>query len=152
MPVKETKRRSLPLTKAVLDITVGVHADDGAQGHSEGMSVADIASIHEFGAPAAGIPMRSFIRGWWDESSDFIRDTLKRELTAAAQGKRTVDQALERAALIFEGAVKQRIARNIPPPLAPATIARKGSSVALIDTGQLRAAIRGRVKAKDSGG
>lgn len=149
MTVKETKRKPLPLTKSLLEISVGIHTDDGAQGHSEGLSVADIGGFHEFGT--ATVPMRSFIRGWWDESSEFIRETLKRELTAAAQGKRTVDQALERAALIFEGAVKQRIARNIPPPLAPATIARKGSSVALIDTGALRNAIRGRVKANSGG-
>jgi hypothetical protein len=150
MSVKETKRKPLPLTKALLDITVGIHTDDGAQGHSEGLSIADIGTFHEFGT--ATVPMRSFIRGWYDENPEFIRATLKRELTAAAQGKRTVDQALERAALIFEGAVKQRIARNIPPPLAPATVARKGSSVALIDTGQLRNAIRGRVKGSDGNG
>lgn len=150
MPIKDSGRKPLPLTKALLDITVGVHADDGAQGHSEGLSVADIAAFHEYGTQT--VPMRSYIRAWYDENPEFIRTTLKRELTEAAAGKRTVDQAMERAALIFEGSVKQRIARNIPPPLAPSTVARKGSSVALIDTGQLRNAIRGRVKAKDSGG
>lgn len=145
MPVRDSGRKPLPLTKALLDITVGVHTDDGAAGHGDGLTVADIATFHEFGTQT--VPMRSFIRGWYDENPEFIRDTLKRELTAVASGKRTLDQALARAALIFEGSVKQRIASNIPPPLAPATIARKGSSVALIDTGQLRNAIRGRVKA-----
>lgn len=151
MSVKET-RRPLPLTKALLDITVGVHTNEGAQGHSEGMSVADIATIHEFGAPAAGVPMRSFIREWYDSNPEQIRAILKEELTAAAAGKRTVDQALERAALRFEASVKARIRAHIPPPLKPATIARKGSSTPLIDRGILLNAIRGRVKAKDSGG
>lgn len=145
MTVKETRRKPLPFTKALLDITVGVHASEASGTHSEGVSVGDIATWHEFGTQT--VPMRSFVRAWYDERTEFIRATLKAELTAAAQGKRTVEQAMERAALIFEGDVKKRIANRIPPPLAPATIARKGSSVPLIDTGALRNAIRGLVKA-----
>lgn len=128
-------------------ITVGVHADDGAQGHTEGMSVADIGSIHEFGAPAAGIPARSFIRGWYDEKQDEIQAILRTELGQVVAGKRPLAQALERSALRLEGSVKERIRQHIPPPLAPATIARKGSSTPLVDRGQLRNAIRGRVSA-----
>ena len=39
-----------------------------------------------------------------------------------------------------------KIASNIPPALAPETIERKGSSVALIDTGQLRSSITWQVE------
>jgi hypothetical protein len=135
------------LTATFKGITVGVHADDGAQGHTEGQSVADIASIHEFGAPQANVPQRSFVRAWFDEASASgeLMTTLKAELASVVEGKRTLKQALERSALRFEGSVKERIRRHIPPPLKPATIKRKGSSTPLIDRGVLRNSVRGRV-------
>jgi hypothetical protein len=129
-------------------ITIGVHADDGGAAHNggEGLTVADVGTFHEFGTRT--IPQRSFIRAWFDENQEFIRDTLRKQFAPVAQGKRTADVAAERCALAFEGAVKQRIARGIPPPLAPATIAAKKSSKPLVDTGQLRAAVRGRAEVK----
>lgn len=143
--VKETRRAALPIPKQI-EITVGVHGDDGAASHGEGLTVAAVATFHEFGTRT--VPMRSFIRAWFDENQTFIRDTLQKQFAPVAAGTRTAAIAAERCALAFEGAVKQRISRNIPPPLAASTIARKGSSVALIDKGQLRAAVRGAAKVK----
>ena len=145
MPVREVNRSALP-KRTKIEVTIGIHAAEAGSSHGDGMTIGDIGSIHEFGAPSAGIPQRSFIRGWYDERQAFIADTLRTQLRAVIAGKRPIEQAAERIALAFEGDVKRRIAQNIPPPLAPATIARKGSSVALIDTGQLRNAIRGQVK------
>lgn len=155
MPVKERGGKGAKALvgriaglRSGLSVTVGVHSDDANHTHGstgELLTVGDIATIHEFGAPAANIPQRSFIRGWYDESQAEIRAVLKTELAAVVSGKRTVAQAFERAALRFEGSVKERIRRHIPPPLKPATIARKGSSTPLIDSGQLRNAIRARV-------
>ena len=141
------KAPALP-SRASVEITVGVHADDAGNTHAggEGLTVGDIGSIHEFGAPAANIPQRSFVRAWFDERQDFIASTLRTQFQAVIAGKRPIEQATERVALAFEGDVKQRILSNIPPPLKPATIKRKGSSLALVDTGQLRAAIRAVVK------
>ena len=151
MTVSERPRRTPPaIPDREIEITLGVHSDDAAHTHGsgEGLTVGDIASIHEFGAPAANIPQRSFIRAWVDEAtaSGYIAKTLSTQMAAVVSGKRPLEQACERIALAFEGAVKQRITTNIPPPLAPATIKRKGSSVSLIDSGQLRNSIRGRVK------
>jgi hypothetical protein len=150
-------------------ITVGVHGDDGADTHTGGgsfaedgavegsgsLTVAQVAAFHEFGVPPfqlpsgavhPGIPQRSFIRGWFDESQPFIAETLRSQMKLVVAGKLTTEKAMARIALAFEGSVKQRIARGIPPPLSPVTIAMKGSSKALIDKGQLRAAVRGRAK------
>jgi hypothetical protein len=149
-----------------ITITVGVHglegqdahaggsfASDGAFEASSALTVADVARFHEFGvspfqlpsgAVHPGIPQRSFIRAWFDESQDFIRETLRSEMTQVVAGKLTAEKASARIALAFEGSVKQRIARGIAPPLSPVTIAAKGSSKPLIDKGQLRAAVRGK--------
>lgn len=146
MTVKDTGPAWPQLPEGNVTITVGVHSDDAdhTHGSGEGLTVGDIATFHEMGT--ATVPQRSFIRGWFDTRQDFISKTLTSRIRAAAKGHLTSEQALEQIALAFEGDVKRRITENIPPPLAPATIKRKGSSVALIDTGQLRSSIRGRVK------
>jgi hypothetical protein len=66
-------------------------------------------------------------------------------MALVAQGKLTADKAAERVALACEGSMKKRISRGVPPPNAAETIRRKGSSKPLINTGQLRNAIRGKV-------
>lgn len=147
MPVREVKRSApVPLPKDPVEISIGVHSDDAQHTHGsgDGTTIGDIATWMEFGTQT--VPARSFIRGWFDERGDFIAKTIRTQMAAVVSGKRTLDQALARLELAFEGDVKQRIRRNIPPPLKPATVARKGSSVALIDTGQLVNSIRARVE------
>lgn len=127
-----------------MTITVGVHSDDADHTHAggEGLTVGDIATFHEFGTQT--VPQRSFIRAWFDEGQAEHQQVIREELEAATKGA-SLPQALERIALRLEGSVKDRIRQHIPPPLAPATVKRKGSSTPLIDTGQLRNAIRARV-------
>ena len=71
---------------------------------------------------------------------------LRTQAAAVLAGKRTEEQAAARLELAFEADVKQRIRSHIPPPLKPATIDRKGSSLALVDTSQLLNSIRAVVK------
>lgn len=144
MSVTEKRRAAAPLPKGPIEITVGVHAAEGGNTHSEGLTVGDIGTFHEFGTQT--VPQRSFVRGWFDERQDFIASTLRTQLAAVVAGKRPIEQAAERVALAVEGDMKQRILENIPPPLSPVTVKRKGSSLALVDTGQLRNAIRAIVK------
>ncbi len=146
MAVTEKRRAATVLPKSSVEITVGVHSGDAnhTHGSGEGTTVGDIATWMEFGT--SSVPARSYLRGWFDERQDFIAKTLRAQFQAVVEGRRPPEQAAERVALAFEGDVKQRILENIPPPLAPATVKRKGSSVALIDTGQLRNAIRAIVR------
>lgn len=142
-----TERGKPPaLPKGSVTITVGVHSDDAnhTHGSGEGLTIGDIATFHEFGTQT--VPQRSFVRGWFDERQEFIASTLRAQLKAVVDGKRPIEQAAERVALAFEGDAKQRILENIPPPLSPVTVKRKGSSLALVDRGQLRNAIRAIVR------
>ena len=140
------KGRAPTLPRGRAEITVGVHSGDAAHTHGdgEGLTIGDIATFHEFGTQT--VPQRSFIRSWFDERQEFITGTIRGQFQQVLDGKRTLEQASERVALALEGDVKQRILTNIPPPLKPATIARKGSSLALVDRGILRNAIRAIVK------
>jgi hypothetical protein len=118
-------------------ISVGIHEADGGHEH-EGLSVVALAAIHEFGI---GVPERSFIRAWFDENEERAKEALRRLLVSVIEGKRKPDQALELFALWAVGEIQARIARGIAPALAESTIEAKGSSVPLIDTGQLRSSI-----------
>lgn len=166
MTVREKKRRPVEAPGRIT-ITVGIHADAGAQPHQvandiapvvandidRALTVAEVGTFHEFGVGPfrmrggglhPGIPQRSFIRGWFDEQQSFIVATLQSQLALVIAGKVTAEKAGARIALAFEGSMKQRISRGIPPPNAPRTIAEKGSSKPLIHRGQLRNAIRAR--------
>lgn len=124
-------------------ITVGVHAAEGAQTYPDGTTVADVASWNHFGTEH--IPARPFVTGWFDANQGEIR----KQMTAA--GERILYgllpmTAFQQLALWAEGRVKAFLAQGVPPPDATATAKRKGSSTPLINTGQLRASIRGVVE------
>jgi len=151
--VKDTDRGFKALQKRLKDvqngdgwkITVGVHDSAGIhKGTSQ--SVADIALIHEFGAPAAGIPARSFLGAWFDEHGAELFKKTAPDLVKYIKGTMAKAQVLARAGSRAVAGIQSRMARGIAPPLKQATIDRKGSSVPLIDTGQLRTSITWTVK------
>lgn len=112
------------------------------------LTIAEIATVHEFGAPEAGIPERSMLR-----ANDFKNRKLYRQLinTMTKQifkGDLKPLQVLELLGLKIVTDVKNRIREGIKPDLKPATIKRKGSSKPLIDTGQLINSVSHQVKKK----
>jgi len=129
------RERMKDANRAVL---VGVPA---GKSEPDGTSLALIAAVHEFGSPENNIPERSFIR------AGILRGRPKFERLNAANlrlvvlGKKTVEQAIEQLGVVASGEVKREFTVGTFEPLKPATIARKGSSKPLIDTGNLRQAI-----------
>ena len=108
------------------------------------LTVGEIAEIHEYGL--GNSPERSFIRAWVDEDPGKIRTAMTRLLESVIKGSRTKEQAMNLFGQWAVGQMQKRIAAGISPPLSRVTILRKGSSVPLIDTGQLRASITYRVR------
>lgn len=127
-------------------IEIGIFAADGAQEYAgkttRGLSVLQVGVFNEFGL---GVPERSFIRGYFDENQQALQALAANLMRTVIDGKRTRDQALEVLGLRMVAEIQARIARGISPPNAPETIARKGSSTPLIDTGQLRSSISYRI-------
>jgi hypothetical protein len=117
-----------------------VQGQKGAEKHKSGggLSVAEIAELHEFGL---GVPERSWLRDWFDSKESAINEDLRKVGRGILLGRFTREQGLEILGVKYVGEIQARIATNIPPALADSTIKRKGSSVALIDTGQFRSAI-----------
>jgi len=115
----------------------------GNKRHVGGISMAELAAIHEFGAPNAGIPARPFLVPTFQlKRSELVAFTekLARKLLNESID---IEQALGLLGAWAAAAVKKTItSQMVTPRLADSaagrrTIARKGSSVTLVDTGQL---------------
>lgn len=146
--ISDTDRGAKRLAKLLADgaLSVGVLGGDAGKDHDggEGLTVGEIAEIHEFGLGSA--PRRSFLAGWVDEKKDEIVNVIVRGSRALAARKvRSMPALLEQIGGWAVGSIQERISNGIEPPNAPETIKRKGSSVPLIAKGQLRASISYRV-------
>lgn len=137
------RERLRALSQSKRRVRVGVLVDAPKQGEaSASTSLMDVALAHEFGAPQAGIPQRSFIRAGVDERRVEI-DRLVRVLAVrVAKGQSAEEQALDLLGAKVAAWCQARIVAGIAPPLAESTLARKGGKTTpLILTGQLKSSI-----------
>lgn len=127
-------------------VTVGIHEQEGSELHegSDDLTVSDVGAIHEFGL---GVPQRSFLRSTMDENRDKYNDALRRIGRLVVQGRlRSTEQGLAQLGARCVGDVQAKIRAGVPPALSPVTVAAKGSSTPLIDTGQMWSSITSRVE------
>lgn len=101
------------------------------------LTIAEIGAIHEFGAPGANIPERPFLHPGIREGGDQIARLSQVLLFQLQNGEITKNDALEQLGLLGVRLVQEKIRNGEFVPLSPRTIARKGSSQPLIDTGQM---------------
>ena len=112
----------------------------------DGVSVVDYAIYNEFGT--SRIPARPFMSTTYDRHAD---ETIKYSEFQAGQiinNKVNVSTALQRIGLRYQAKVQATIrdAKSWADPNAPSTIAMKGSSSPLIDTGRMVGAVRYEVR------
>lgn len=140
---KALLRRVFGMKKPRID--VGLLEADGGKEHegSDSTTVLDVGTWNEFGTDR--IPARSFVRAWFDEAEGRKRQELGTLAKSVVAGKRTKEQALEVFGLGAAGEMQARISEGVSPANAPSTVARKGSSKPLVDTGQLRSSLSYRV-------
>lgn len=138
-----------PQLKSALEKVLGVKVDkpkitleagflEGVT-YSDGMSVPMVASLNEFGT--YNIPPRPFFRNAINKNSD-------------KWGKIFLQGMQKQGARNAFGLLGERIRKDIvqsindtnEPPNSPVTIARKGSSKPLVDTGLMRASVNYRIK------
>lgn len=126
-------------------IEVGIMGDAGGDPKKggPGLTVLDVATFHEFGL---GVPERSFIRGWFDVYQETARKQISAMLKSVIAGKRSKSQAMELLGVRWVAEIQKFIATGTNlQPLEEITILRKGSSVPLVDTGQLKASVTYRI-------
>lgn len=116
------------------------------------VTVAYYGSIHEFGDPASGIPMRSFLR---HPIKTFFPRYLRKNMTniikniEAGKQEQVLNKLGTEARNIVLNAFKTRGTYGEWKPNSPATIAKKGSSAPLIDIGNLRQSIDYKIQFKN---
>jgi len=130
--------------KRQVKIANGSHTKVGVQQgeiREDGTNLVTVAAANEFGVPGH-IPARPFIRSTRDGQATGVDRKGDRGIRSIFSGNDTTKSFLGKLGEWFEAKVKKKIVDLREPPNAPSTIARKGSSNPLIDTGQLRASIR----------
>ncbi len=112
-----------------------------------GIPMVELAAVHEFGSPKNNIPRRSFIADTFNN-----RGVKRAQAKAAAKvanlvinNKLSPVRGVELLGQLGVTQVKSAINNGIKPPLKPATVARKGHSKQLIDTGKLLNSIEAKV-------
>lgn len=119
-------------------VKVGVLTGVRASASGKGLANVELAAIHEFGAPRAGIPSRPFLRSTFDAKKAEWNSLMARLVAKVVAGHLSVVDALELVGQRAAGDVRNRItAGGNFVPNKPATIRRKGSSKPLIDSARL---------------
>lgn len=120
-------------------VKVGIFDENAAAMHGDSsLQNGEIAYIHEFGE--GRIPERSWLRSWVDNNIRLIQRTLADRLRDAYKnGKEgtVANIALGELGAWAKEQLFWHILNNIPPPLSPLTIKRKGHNLALVDTHQM---------------
>lgn len=106
--------------------------------------IVTIAATNEFGTTQAGrgrnvkIPERSFLRSTHDEKAEHWTRLMGRMKLLILTGRMGVKEALIKAGLIIQSAVREKINSNLPPENAESTLAAKAPGTkTLIDTGRM---------------
>lgn len=129
-----TRKLGLMVQKARVEIRIGV--PDVV--HHSGFRMPELALIHEFGTRDGHIPERAPFRTSIRENARKYVRLLRVAAKAALDKQRN---AYERVGAVAASDVQRTIARGLPPPNAASTIAAKGSSKPLIDTGAFRQSV-----------
>jgi hypothetical protein len=101
---------------------------------ADGTSLPMVAALNEWGAPARGQPPRPFFRQMIAKHKGEWGDQLGKLL---AIHDYDATHCLDLMGEVISGELRQSIVDLVAPPLSPITIARKGSTKPLIDTGTM---------------
>lgn len=123
------------------DTQVLVGVPTGAGSYEDGLTIATVAAVNEFGSADGKIPARPFLHPAIQEGAPMFRRIAELRLPEVIAGKENLLKALHQMGTLGVSLVQEKITDIRTPPNAPSTIAKKGSSNPLIDTGALRQSI-----------
>ena len=101
--------------------------------YPDGTPVALVAAVHEFGAPAKGIPVRPFMRTAIAQNKGKWADQLSRAIVESG----TAEAALGMVGESIKDDLRSSIRDGDWAPNKPRTVARKGFAKPLIDTAHM---------------
>jgi len=121
-------------------VLVGV--PKGAGAYEDGLTIATVAAVNNFGSADGRIPARPFLAPAVENGAPEYRRLVEVMLPKVMSGEMEMQTLLAQMGQLAEGHVKQQITDLRTPPNAQSTIDKKGSDNPLIDTGALRQSIR----------
>lgn len=145
----EHEARETNASKAAATISPGEVAPQ------TGISMIELAAIHEFGAPEANIPERSFIRSTFRRERTVLNEKIKKfvgdgvkavlargtptnEGAVRAESRKALGKVGQVAVAMVKKTIREKLTEGPEPQQnKPETIRRKGSSTPLVDSGQL---------------
>lgn len=98
--------------------------------YPNGVPVAYVATIHEFGSPSRNIPARPFMRPTIAREKENWIEFIEQESRKIMQGRQTAPQMLEMLGLSISGEIARSISEVTQPPLKESTIAAKRRKLA----------------------
>jgi hypothetical protein len=119
-----------------LQVRVGIQRGSGSS--DDGADYVDIAAYNELGTDT--IPSRPFLRQAADKNEGVMRQNAQVLAKQMTQGG-TAKDVYRKMGVMLETMIQDEIASGNFVPNAPSTVASKGSSTPLIDTGRLRQSI-----------
>ena len=135
-------------------VKIGVLADSPKPENAQGLTMQELAALQEFGTERAGqnndtkIPERSYIRTTMDERRGEFNALTDKLSVQMMLGQFKMKKALGILGEFIQAAIQRKMTILQDPPNAPSTIAAKGSSNPLIDSGRLRQSIRNKPTVK----
>lgn len=150
--VRVKRKRHLKLPKGIhgpKKVKVGFPAGKASEGNIEK------AIWNEFGTQggASGggwggpVPERPFMRNAMRANSAKYRDALLKSAAKILCGETEVGVVMEKLGILAQGDVQAEITSLSSPPNSPVTVALKGSSNPLIDSGEMRQAVTWKTEA-----
>ena len=118
-------------------VLIGVNEKKGKEPRKNGdkLTNADVATFMEFGTKT--VPERSFIRSNDEQNKAVYKELIKELRKKIIFNEMPIGQALGLLGEKILADIRAGIRAGIAPELAPSTIKAKGSSLPLVDTGQL---------------
>ncbi|SUD77880.1 hypothetical protein [Pseudomonas putida] len=121
-------------------VLVGV--PEGSGSYEDGLTIATVAAVNNFGSADGRIPARPFLQPPIEDGAPMYRRLAEVMLPRVLSGEMEMRTLLEQMGNLAEGHVKQYITDLRVPKNADSTIANKGSDNPLVHDGHLRQSIR----------
>lgn len=137
------------LMKALDDKEVAVGFNEQSGVEKDGTSTVDVAAWNEYGTKK--IPSRPFLRQTVEDQGDKIQRIGAGAVAAALDQGGGSEAVLNQLGVSMKGAIQRQIVKGDFVPNAPSTVAAKGSSKPLIDTGHMRQSIVYVIRKKGEG-
>lgn len=119
------------------EIKIGFLESSG--GYEDGTTVAQVAAWNEFGTEHS--PSRPFMRQTLKDQREEITKFARDRAKGVVNGSMSAQMALNGIGSYVKGRMQAEIRDGEFEPNAPSTVAHKGSSKPLIDTGRMRQSI-----------